>query len=143
MQPIVGSGSARPSACLKLNILLRKAVKSSVPFLSPNASHASETGRSECLIKKPPPAIALSGARNLKRNTSPGVKARKTVVPPGCQKLTSSGCRRERKLYQLLSVTPTQNFNSPSPYAYFQSHSPYISSTSAIILKHIDRHRVA
>ena len=116
MHPMVGSGSERASRCLKLSILSRRAVKSANPFLGPNASHANDTGTSECLTKKPPPAIALSGYRNLKRKSSPGLKARKTVEPPGCQKLTSSGRSCERKLYQWLSVTPIQNFKRPSPY---------------------------
>ena len=36
-------------------------------------------------------------------------------VALGCQKLTSSGCICDRNLYQLLSVTPTQNLILPPP----------------------------
>ena len=54
-----------------------------------------------------PPAMAFHGAFNLNRNRSPGWRALNSPLPEGCQKLTSSGFRPDRKSNHGLCVTPT------------------------------------
>ena len=50
------------------------------------------------LTKKPPPTIKLYGAWSLNKKGSPGFSLRNRLLPPGCQKFTSSipGCCEEK-----------------------------------------------
>src|SRR6185295_11830013 len=92
---------------LNFSIIDCSVSREAAPFFSPNASHAKDRGMLECLTKKPPPAMKLSGLCNLNRNGAPGWIAWNDPDPPGRQKLTSSGLRLARNSNHLLSVTPT------------------------------------
>src|SRR5690606_30900842 len=66
------------------------------PFASPKASQASEHGIDVAYANTPPPTMKLRGECSLKRNSSPGVSARKGL-PDGAQKFSSANPGRWRR----------------------------------------------
>ena len=67
----------------------------------------SPLGRNEWRTKKPPPTMKFLGLWSLNRKGSPGVRALKVCLPPGCQKSTEPRSRNILfDLFHDLSFTP-------------------------------------
>jgi hypothetical protein len=117
VHPMVGSCSCGLFD-LNFSIIACRDSRDAAPFFSTNASHAKDKGRLECLTKKPPPAMKLSGLCSLNRNGAPGGIAWKDPNPPGRQKLTSSGLRLARKSNHLLCYADIELHRAANPLVW-------------------------
>lgn len=95
---MVGSDRSATSASSLRYPAMRRRISTSdeTPFFDPNASQARDSGTFEACENTPPPTMKFLGACSLKRNSSPGCRARKFALPLGAQKFTSSGRATER-----------------------------------------------
>ncbi len=109
MQPIgFVSWRLTPVLALSRSRRVSSSWASAVPFAWSNTSQACQTGSVWNRENSPNPPTALCGAFSLKKNGSPGFKARNELAP-GRQKLTSAiSGRARRNWYQPWSVGATE-----------------------------------
>ena len=132
MHPIVGLWF--PLSVLYWRISCFSSLKVAQPLRFSKTSYAIFSCKEVWLKKKPMPPIALNGLLSLNRKGSPCCKILNVELPPGCQKLISSGkfglnnCTRN---YQLLQDKISLHKFCKNNYTKFKSFMEGVSLVNA------------